>query len=123
MTLTRESMVLIAICAADLLSTLFLLQSHGAREGNPLMAFYLRYGVGTFVMMKLTLMILPVFIAEWSKQYRPRFVRLMLRTAIVTYVGTYMLLFLTVNLGVGTAASSSGKRTLPAVTTASANLP
>jgi hypothetical protein len=121
-TLTRESMVLIAICAADLLSTLFLLQSHGAGEGNPLMAFYLRYGVGTFVMMKLTLMVLPVFIAEWSKQYRPKFVRLMLRTAIVTYVGTYILLFLTVNIGVGTAATAP-KPSVPAITTASANLP
>ncbi|MDH7601329.1 MAG: DUF5658 family protein [Armatimonadota bacterium] len=123
MTLTRESMVLIVICAADLLSTLFLLQSQGAREGNPLMAFYLRYGIGTFVMMKLTLMVLPVFIAEWSKQYRPRFVRLMLRTAIITYVGTYLLLFLTVNLGMGVAASAPDKHASPAVYTASTNLP
>lgn len=107
MALTRESIVLMCICAADLLSTLFLLHSHGAREGNPLMAFYLKYGIGTFVMMKLTLMILPVFIAEWSKQYRPRFVRAMLRMAIITYVGTYLILFLTVNVGAGTSVSDS----------------
>ena len=99
MTLTRESMVLIALCVVDLASTLFLLQTRGAREGNPLMSFYLRYGVGTFVLMKLTLIFLPVFIAEWSKQYRPRFVRFMLRIAIATYAGTYLVLFLTINVG------------------------
>ncbi|MGQ9455035.1 MAG: DUF5658 family protein [Armatimonadota bacterium] len=106
MALTRESIVLICICTTDLLSTLFLLQSHGAREGNPLMAFYLKYGIGTFVMMKLTMMILPVFIAEWSRQYRPRFVQAMLRMAIITYVGTYLVLFLTVNVGAGTSGSN-----------------
>jgi hypothetical protein len=99
MTLTRESKVLIAICMLDLASTLLLLRHHGALEGNPLMSFYLRYGVGTFVMMKLTLIILPVFIAEWSRQYRPQFVRFMLRMAIATYVGVYMAVFLAANVG------------------------
>ncbi|MGC8861752.1 MAG: DUF5658 family protein [Armatimonadota bacterium] len=102
--LTRESIVLIAICVVDLASTLFLLRVHGAREGNPLMAFYLRYGVGTFVLMKLTLIFLPVFVAEWSRQYRPRFVRFMLRAAIVTYAGVYLMLFLTINVGAQTSA-------------------
>lgn len=99
MTLTRESQVLMAICAFDLASTLMLLYTGSASEGNPLMAYYLKYGVGTFVMMKLTLIFLPIFIAEWSRQYRPRFVRLMLRTAIAAYLGIYLVLFLTINVG------------------------
>ncbi len=99
MKLTRESMILIALCVVDLVSTLILLRTNAAREGNPLMAFYLRYGVGTFVLMKLTLIFLPVFVAEWSKQYRPRFVRTMLRAAIVTYAAMYLVLFLTINVG------------------------
>lgn len=107
MKLTRESLVLIAICVVDLASTLFMLRVHGAREGNPLMAFYLRYGVGTFVLMKLTLIFLPVFVAEWSKQYRPRFVRFMLRAAIATYAGVYLMLFLTINVGAQTAEPHS----------------
>jgi len=101
--LTRESMVLIFLCMVDLVSTLFLLRAHGALEGNPLMSYYLRYGVGTFVLMKLTLVFLPVFIAEWSKQYRPRFVKFMLRAAILTYVGVYLVLFLTINVGAQTS--------------------
>ncbi len=99
MTLTKESMVLIVICAVDLVSTLLMLNTSSAFEGNPIMSYYLRYGVGTFVLMKLTLVLLPLFVVEWYRQYRPRFVRLMLRTAIFTYLGVYLVLFLTVNVG------------------------
>ena len=102
MTLTRESIFLIGICTADLASTLLLISSGGAVEGNPIMAFYLRYGIGTFVMVKLSLVFLPIFVAEWGKQYKPRFVRLMLRATIATYLGMYLVVFLTVNVvGVG----------------------
>jgi len=98
MTLTKESIFLIGICTADLASTLLLISSGGAIEGNPLMAFYLRYGIGTFVMVKLSLVFLPIFIAEWGKQYKPKFVRFMLRATIATYLGMYILVFLAVNL-------------------------
>ncbi len=98
MTLTKESLLLIGICTADLASTLLLLSGGGAVEGNPLMAFYLKYGVGTFVMVKLSLVFLPIFIAEWGKQYKPKFVRFMLRATIATYVGMYIVIFLAVNV-------------------------
>ena len=100
MTLTKESLLLIGIATVDLAATLLLLGAGVAFEGNPLMAFYLKYGVGTFVLVKLSLIFLPIFIAEWSKQYRPRFVRFMLRATIVTYLGVYLVLFAGVNLGV-----------------------
>lgn len=99
MTLTRESMVLIAICAIDLIVTLILLSSNAAAEGNPLMAFFLEYGVGTFIMMKITLTSVPVFIFEWCRQYRPRFVSRMIRITILMYLAIYASLFLVVNLG------------------------
>lgn len=99
MTLTKESLFLIGICTVDLASTLLLLNSGGAMEGNPLMSYYLRYGIGTFVLVKLALIFLPIFIAEWGKQYRPRFVRIMLRATIATYLGMYLIVFLTVNVG------------------------
>lgn len=98
MRLTRESLLLIGICTADLASTLLLLDGGGAIEGNPLMSFYLRYGIGTFVMVKLSLVFLPIFIAEWGKQYKPRFVRNMLRVTIAAYLGMYLLVFLSVNV-------------------------
>ena len=98
MTVTRESMFLIGICTADLISTLFLVGSGAAAEGNPLMGFYLKYGLGTFVLVKLSLIFLPIFIAEWGKRYRPRFVRNMLRATIALYLAMYLLVFVGINV-------------------------
>jgi len=113
MTLTKESLLLIGICTVDLASTLLLLNKGGATEGNPLMSFYLRYGIGTFVMVKLTLIFLPIFIAEWGKQYRPRFVRFMLRATIAAYVGAYLLVFLAVNVTGVVASANTGRGSSP----------
>jgi hypothetical protein len=99
MTLTKESILLIAICTIDLAATLLFINTNSASEGNPLMAFYLRYGIGAFVMMKLALIFLPVFVFEWSRQYRPQFVKFMLRATIVAYLAVYLMLFLTTNVG------------------------
>lgn len=93
----KESVILIGVCLADLLATLYLVGNHGAMEGNPLMAFYLRAGTGTFVIAKLVLLFLPIFIAEWCRQFRPRFVQRMLQFAIVGYLGLYTTLFLGAN--------------------------
>ncbi len=98
MTLTKESIILIAVCTADLATTLLFLNAKTAIEGNPLMSFYLRYGIGTFVLVKLSLIFLPIFIAEWCKQFRPKFVRLMLRATIATYLGAYLLMFVIINI-------------------------
>lgn len=105
MTLTRESQFLIFICLADLASTLLLLYHGHAAEGNPIMSFYLRFGVWTFVTMKLALVFLPIFIAEWSMRYRPKFVKMMLRSAIAAYLGVYLVMFLSVNV----VANSKGR--------------
>ena len=114
MTLAKESLLLIGICVADLASTLLLMNNSGAIEGNPLMAYYLRYGIGTFVMVKLSLVFLPIFIAEWGKQYNPRFVRKMLRATIGVYLGMYLIVFLVVNVSViGKAIVSGGPLYLP----------
>ena len=108
MTLTKESIILIAICTADLASTLLLIGQNAALEGNPLMNYYLSYGVGTFVLMKLALIVLPIFVAEYSRRYKPQFVRIMLRATIATYLGAYLVLFLTVNVAPAIANTISG---------------
>mgnify|MGYP001589569770 CR=1 FL=1 len=98
MTLTKESILLIGIATADLATTLLLLGAGVASEGNPLMAYYLKYGIGIFVMVKLGLIFFPIVIAEWSRQYRPKFVRFMLRATIATYLGVYLVMFLSINV-------------------------
>ena len=98
MTLMRESLVLAAVCLADLLSTLVLVGHQHASEGNPLMGYYLQLGIGVFILVKLMLVVLPVFILEWSKQFVPTFARRVVRIAIVAYIGIYAGLFLGVNI-------------------------
>ena len=112
MTITKESMILIFICMADLVSTITLISPHHAIEGKILMAYYVRHGVGTLIMVKLLLMCLPIFVAEWSRQYRPRFVKLMLRAAIGIYVGSYILVFLTVNVAPAVAQAVTHSQSL-----------
>lgn len=98
MTLMRESLVLAAVCLADLLSTLVLVGHQHASEGNPLMGYYLQLGIGVFILVKLMLVVLPVFILEWSKKFVPTFARRVVRIAIVAYVVVYAGLFLGVNV-------------------------
>lgn len=98
MRLMRESLILLSLGLWDLLFTLHLMAGQKATEGNPLMAYYLQFGVGAFVIVKLVLLVLPVFVAEWSKRYKPGFVKLMLRGAIVAYAGSYLVGFTLVNI-------------------------
>ncbi|MDO8681906.1 MAG: DUF5658 family protein [Armatimonadota bacterium] len=118
MTLMRESWILIAICMADLLTTLGLLADKNVFEGNPLMKFYLDLGVGMFIAVKLILVVMPLFLAEYSKQFSPVFVRSMLRLAIVVYIGAYTLLFAGVNLRPLAAEIINPDRQVSAVATA-----
>lgn len=99
-TLTRESQIIVGICLLDLVVTLALLSSSMASEGNPLMNFYLKFGVGAFVAAKLCLLFAPIFIAEYCRQFRPKFVRRCLRLCIVAYLGIYGVLFLQHNVPV-----------------------
>lgn len=106
MSITRESQIIAVICLVDLAVTLALLTNTDVREGNPLMGFYLQWGVSAFVIAKLCLLFLPIFVAEWCAQFRPAFTKRMLRFAIVAYVGTYALLFLQHNVPVLLADAS-----------------
>lgn len=92
-----ETIVLSVICLADLASTIFLVSYRGAEEGNPLMSYYLHQGIGSFIVAKLVLFVIPLGIAEWARQHRPRFVRQTLRFAIGAYLLAYVSVFLQVN--------------------------
>lgn len=87
-----ETFVLAALCLLDLSSTIWWVSYRNASEGNPLMAYYLLHG-GTvaFALAKLVLMVMPLFIAEWARRLRPRFVHAALRVGIAGYLGLYAL--------------------------------
>lgn len=96
--ITRESQIIALICLADLAATLALLSHANVREGNPVMGYYLQWGVYAFVLAKLSLLFLPILVAAWCAQFKPLFTKRMLRFAIVAYVGLYALLFLQHNV-------------------------
>jgi hypothetical protein len=89
MRVTRESMLLAAICIADLTTTIWFVNGMGAQEANPMMRFYLDRGVAPFVAAKLLLFVGPLAVLEWARRRHPRFVRTMLRLGIALYVGFY----------------------------------
>lgn len=85
----RESLVLAAICLADLITTLWFVHHEGASEGNPLMNYYLEQGVIPFIAAKCVLVLMPLAVLEWARRRKPRFVQAMLRVGIVLYLGMY----------------------------------
>src|SRR5260370_15655588 len=103
MRMSRETGIVGALCAVDLLSTLVLIQHQGADEGNGLMSFYLRQGTGAFIAAKCLLFVPALLIAEWYRRRNPRLVSLALRTVIVMYVFLYAVGVLQMNRPVTTA--------------------
>lgn len=85
-----ESAVLALVCLLDLATTLFWVSYREAAEGNPIMAFYLQRGGATgFIIAKIILCAVPLFVTEWARQYRPNFVRTALRVGIAAYLTFY----------------------------------
>src|SRR5947209_3367570 len=97
MRVSRETGIVGALCAGDLLSTLVLIQQHGADEGNRLMSFYLQQGTGAFIAAKCLMFVPALVIAEWYRRRTPRLVSVTLRAVIVMYVFFYAVGVLQVN--------------------------
>src|SRR3569833_1400050 len=81
-----DTVILTLICLADLVSTLYLVSHGQAREGNPLMAQFLRSGSGTFVLAKLCTFVPAIVIGEWYRPRNPRLVSGAMWFAILAYV-------------------------------------
>lgn len=96
--LCPESWLILLLCGVDLTTTLLFLRHELAQEGNPIMDFYLKYGIGAFVGAKLVLVAAPILIIEWGRRHRPVSVRWLARAAVIGYIGIYGVLFLRVNV-------------------------
>lgn len=96
--LANESYIILAICLLDLVFTYWLINTKQATEGNPIMSYYLSNGIGMMIAAKMVLIAMPLFVAEWARRYRPRFVRRALRIAIAIYISLYVIAF--VNAGI-----------------------
>ena len=96
--LAKESYIILAICLIDLVLTGWLIHTKQATEGNPIMSFYLSDGIGMMIAVKMVLIAMPLFVAEWARRYRPRFVHRALRLVIAIYISMYIIAF--VNAGI-----------------------
>lgn len=81
-----ETLVVGAICLADLVVTAVLVHLGLAEEANPIMAYFIGYGIAAFCVAKLLFVIPPLLVAEWYRSYNDRLVRNTLRVVGVTYV-------------------------------------
>lgn len=107
MRVSRETWIVATLCAADLLTTLLLVQRDGADEGNSLMSFYLRQGTGAFIAVKCLMFIPALLIAEWYRRRNPRLVCATLRGVIVMYLAFYAIGVLQMNRPVTAAERSA----------------
>lgn len=93
-----ESLILVAICLIDMLSTLICVMRGIAVEQNPLMAMCLRHSPMTFVMVKIASFVPFVVAIELYRKQNPAFARLVCRSAIVLYVVTFTVLTIGTNI-------------------------
>lgn len=95
---STESIVLVAICLADMLSTLFFVMRGLAVEQNPLMAACLRHSTTAFVLVKVASFVPFVVAIELYRRRNAAFARLACRSAIALYVVTFVALTLGTNI-------------------------
>ena len=100
MILARETVLLAAVCLADLVLTLALISTGYFTEGNPILGHYLQYGLGAMALVKLGSFLLPLAIAEWYRPRHPMFVRCVLRATLYLYIAGYVIGVTSVNLPV-----------------------
>lgn len=96
-TISTESIILVIVCLADMLSTLACILSGIAVEQNPFMAACIRHSTWTFIGVKLASFVPFVFVIEYYRWQNPIFAKNAARTAIVLYVMIYIILTLGVN--------------------------
>ncbi len=93
----HESLILGAICLADMVSTAWLLQRGAAVEANAILRFYVELGIGWFIAAKTLLFVGPITVLELLRRRRPIFIARLLQTAIAGYVLVYVVMVARVN--------------------------
>ena len=95
---STESLILIAICVADMLFTLYFVLSGMAVEQNPLMAACIRHSPAFFVLVKMLSFVPFVIAVELYRRRNAAFARAACRWAIGVYVATFVALTLGANI-------------------------
>lgn len=85
-----ESLGLAMLCLIDMILTLWVVESGLAIEANPIMRFYYDISPLAFAMAKTFLFVGPLFVLERLHERNPRFIRGLLRVAVVLYATLYV---------------------------------
>jgi hypothetical protein len=97
MRISKESITIGLIGLADLIATIYWIQYKGADEANPLFAFFLSLGIGCFVVMKLIMLVCPLYVLEYARLRCPDFTRRASRCAIAAYLLLYLVGVVNIN--------------------------
>ena len=92
-----ESIVMLAICLVDAISTMLLVGAHKIVEANPIMARCLQQGPMVFFTAKMSIVILLIATAEYYRRSNPTFVSRVLKFGIGAYLLIYVSAVLAVN--------------------------
>jgi uncharacterized membrane protein YozB (DUF420 family) len=93
-----ESLILVVICLADMLVTLYCVMAGLAVEQNPIMAACINKSPGMFVVVKMLSFVPFVVAVELYRKKNPDFARNACRCAIGLYVVTFTILTLGINV-------------------------
>ena len=93
-----ESLILVAICLADMLSTLYFVMMGMAVEQNPLMAACINHSPVTFVLVKMASFVPFIIAIELYRRKNPDFAIKACRCAIALYLVTFIALTLGTNI-------------------------
>jgi len=96
--ISTESLVLVTICMADMLATLYFVLNGMATEQNPIMAACIGHSPAMFVLVKMASFVPFVVAVELYRRRNPDFARKACLYAIVLYVVTFVALTLGTNI-------------------------
>jgi len=89
-TVSAEALAIAAICLLDLVTTLYWVSQGQAREGNPVLAYFLDMGAGPFVLAKLVTFVPALVAAEWYRPRNPALIIRVMRWVIALYLFLYV---------------------------------
>ena len=93
-----ETMTLVAICLADLVTTLYFMSCGAAYELNPLMAEALSYGVWAFIGIKLLSFVPFIVFIEMYSRNEPERARSITKMVSVVYLLIYIYVTVSANI-------------------------
>ncbi len=96
--ISTESLILVAICMADMLATLYFVLNGMATEQNPIMAACIKHSPAMFVLVKMVSFVPFVIAVELYRRKNPGFARKACLYAIALYVVTFVALTLGTNV-------------------------